>query len=125
VKYRPVETYGDMAVGFEIGATYTIGTVAPYLKIGSDNLLWIAGDVALKKDDNNWYKSTYRPGAGVWVKPGATITLGAASIEIFDKIGGIGATNLEYYYIDNNDDWKIGSASAFTNQFQVDFNWKF
>ncbi|MDR1469942.1 MAG: hypothetical protein LBT00_11695 [Spirochaetaceae bacterium] len=123
LKYRAVETYGDTAVGIEIRADYTVSdTVAAYLRIGSDNLLWIAGDVALNKTDI--YKSTYSPGAGVWVRPGVKLTLGAASIEIFDKIGGIGAAELEYFYSDTTGT-KIGTASAFTNQFQVDFNWKF
>ncbi|MDR1470246.1 MAG: hypothetical protein LBT00_13260 [Spirochaetaceae bacterium] len=125
VKYRAVENYGDTAVGIEIRADYTVSdTIAAYLRIGSDNLLWIAGDVALNKTDV--YKSTYSPGAGVWVRPGVKITLGTSSIEIFDKLGGIGATDLEYFYYDlATTTTKIGSTSAFTNQFQVDFNWKF
>jgi hypothetical protein len=123
--YIPVETYGDMSLGFELGGNYTLSdTFGAYLNIGSDNLLWIAGDVSLKKDYTELYKSTYRPGAGFFVKPGVVITLGGANIEIFDKIAGIGATDLQYYYQDGAD-LKIGKTSPVTNQFQIDFNWVF
>jgi hypothetical protein len=120
VRYIPVETYGDPSVGLEIGADYTVTeTITAYLNIGTENLLWIVGDVA--KDKTNVHKSTYRPGAGLYVKPGVKIALGAAMIEIFDKIDRIAATELEYYHETD----KIGSYSPVTNQFQVDFNWKF
>jgi hypothetical protein len=119
----PVETYGDPSLGFEIGATYAVNAISAYLNIGSDNLLWIAGDVEYNKTDGT--KWTYSPGAGIYVKPGVTITLGAATIEIFDKIDKIGASDLWYMYRDANNNVKDGTASPVTNQFQVDFNWKF
>jgi hypothetical protein len=121
-RYVSVETYGDPSLGFELGAEYKVAeTITAYLKLGSDNLLWIAGDV--KYDKDNPIKSTYSPGAGLWVKPGVKITLGAANIDIFDKIDKIGASDLDYVYQDGGD--KDGTTSPITNQFQIDFNWKF
>jgi hypothetical protein len=122
-EYKPVETYGDMSLGFEVKGDYTVNDmIGLYLAIGSDNVLWLAGDVSLNKDD--LHKSTYRPGAGLYVKPGVTLALGSASIEIFDKIDKIGATDNQYFYQDSGD-YKINSVSPITNQFQIEFVWSF
>jgi hypothetical protein len=130
VDYKPVETLGDPSLGFELGAEYKVAeTITAYLKLGSDNLLWFAGDVDLKLTSGsvNIKDSAYAPGAGLWVKPGVKIALGAASIEIFDKIDKIGAADLQYLgeTSDTNSATKVYSFSPITNQFQIDFNWAF
>jgi hypothetical protein len=65
----------------------------------------------------------YSPGAGIFVKPGVKIALGSTSIEIFDKVNGIGATSLQKSGA-KQDDPPI-SISPVTNQVQIDLNWKF
>jgi hypothetical protein len=124
VRYVPVETYGDMSLGFEIGGTYKASnTISAYLNIGSDNLLWLAGDVEYNKKEPA--KSTYSPGAGLYVKPGVKIDLGGPNIEIFDKIDKIGAADSWYVYEDTDGTTKDGTTSPVTNQFQVELVWKF
>jgi hypothetical protein len=97
---------GDPTVAFRVGADYKVSdTIGAYFQVGSDNVLWFAGD------------EEYNPlGAGLYLKPGVKITFGASSIEIFDKINRLGAKTIEA----GDED-----ISPVTNQFQVDFNWSF
>jgi hypothetical protein len=55
---------------------------------------------------------SYFDGNGLYVKLGTVINLGPSAIEIFDKINKIGADD-------------FGGSSPLTNQFQIDFAWKF
>jgi hypothetical protein len=114
VDYVKVETLGDMSLAFRLGGDYKVSdTVGAYLQIGSDNVLWLAGDIDIKNGVD-------RPGNGIYVKLGGKITLGSSSIEIFDKVNGLGAADREYY---KNQD--IETYSSINNQFQIDFNWSF
>jgi hypothetical protein len=114
--YVPVEKLGDMSFAFEVGGDYKLNDIFnAYLNIGSDNVAWLAGDI-------NDKKGIQRPGNGLFVKPGVKIAIGGGSIEIFDKINGLGAADNEKY--DGNTD-KTTSYSSITNQFQIDFNWSF
>jgi hypothetical protein len=107
----PVEKAGDKSVAFRVGAEYKVtDTIVPYFQVGSDNVLWLAGQEASSPDP-------YIAGAGLYAKPGVKITLGTSNIEIFDKINRIGAVSWKNA---ENDD-----VSPVTNQLQVDFNWVF
>ncbi|MDR1095386.1 MAG: hypothetical protein LBL31_03255, partial [Spirochaetaceae bacterium] len=107
-----VKNLGDTSIAFRVGAAYqATDTLNTYLQVGSDNVSWFAGN-------------------GLYVKPGLKITLGTASIEIFDKLGQIGADKTVILYNDlskTGDDLEVVSKahSPFTNQFQIDFNWSF
>jgi hypothetical protein len=94
------EKAGDASIGFEIGAGYQItDIIKAYLNLGSGNLGYFAGN-------------------GLYVKPGVSFAFGPnTSIEVFDKIGAIGA--------DDKTGGVDGDYSAVTNQFQVDFVWSF
>jgi hypothetical protein len=136
--YVPVGNPGDASLAFRIGADYKVtDTIGVYLQIGSDNILWFAGDIDLKESaeyaakeqakgaDMNYdaYWKYQMPGAGLYAKLGGKITLGTSSIEIFDKINRIGATDLQK--ANAKDASKFDSWSPITNQFQIDFNWVF
>jgi hypothetical protein len=106
--YVPVENVGDPSIAFEIGAGYNItDNVNAYFNLGSDNIMWLKGD-----GDKGL------PGNGIFAKPGVKITLGNASIEIFDKINGIGTAKL-------TQGPGLDDISFLTNQFQIDLNWVF
>jgi hypothetical protein len=103
----PVEEKGDTTVAFRLGGAYDItSAINAYLQVGSDNVLWFAGE-----------EDKFAPGAGLYIKPGIVFTLGTASVEIFDKINGIGAAEIS----------KPGflEFNPLRNQFQIDFNWSF
>jgi hypothetical protein len=104
----PVEKIGDPIVAVELGASYGITeTINAYLNLGSDNVLYPLGTEDV-------------PGSGIYAKPGVKIALGSSSIEIFDKINGIGAPALKKGSNNGKDD-----LSSLTNQFQIDLNWSF
>jgi hypothetical protein len=97
----PVEEKGDTTVAFRLGGAYDItSAINAYLQVGSDNVSYFVGEENVKS------------GAGLYIKPGITFTLGTSSIGIFDKISGIGAA-------------KEGDKNPLGNQFQIDFNWSF
>ncbi|MDR1468192.1 MAG: hypothetical protein LBT00_02740, partial [Spirochaetaceae bacterium] len=102
---------GDVALAPRIGVDYkATDTIGVYFQLGSDNILWIAGQELDGADP-------YIAGAGVYVKLGGKITLGSSSIEIFDKINKLGAV------ADKNN--AGDDISSIENRFQIDFNWKF
>jgi hypothetical protein len=103
-----VENLGDMSIAFRVGGDYKFNsTVNAYLQVGSDNVAWFAGN-------------------GLYVKPGVKIALGTASIEIFDKLGQIGADKTKVATDDlASPSVAVKAHSPFTNQFQIDFNWIF
>jgi hypothetical protein len=108
--YGNVEKLGDLALAPRIGVDYkATDTIGLSFQLGSDNILWIAGQELDGADP-------YLAGAGIYVKLGGKITLGTSSIEIFDKINKIGAVS---------DNSGAEDVSPITNQFQVDFVWKF
>jgi hypothetical protein len=134
--YVPVGDFGDMSLAFEVGADYTVS--APlnlYFRFGSDNILFLAGDFDVKENGKYLAENTdgngkvtvadiwkhLQPGAGLYAKLGGKITLGSASIEIFDKVNKLGATDLQKF----NAKKEVESWSPVTNQFQIDFNWSF
>jgi hypothetical protein len=130
--YVPVGEPGDMSLAFEVGADYTVSTpLSLYFRFGSDNILFLAGDVDVKEngkyltentDANDEWKHR-QPGAGLYAKLGGKITLGSASIEIFDKVNRLGATDLQKF--NAKDTTVVDAWSPITNQFQIDFNWSF
>jgi hypothetical protein len=108
---------GDAALKFRIGGEYKISdALSAYLQFGSENLLWIAGDIDAKK-------SIDKPGAGLYVKPGVKIAIGGGNIEIFDKIDRIGAKDSET--LNKKDSTKVDKTSLVTNQLQIEFVWSF
>jgi hypothetical protein len=65
------------AIGFELGADYkATETITAYGKVGSDNVAFLAGN-------------------GIWVKPGVKFALGTSTVEISDKIAGLGMNIVE------------------------------
>jgi hypothetical protein len=85
---------GDTTIRFRLGLNYAVSeTLEPYIYVGSDNV-------------------SYFEGNGVYAQLGAVITLGSSSIEIFEKINGLGAKEDE-------------GKSPIANQVQIDFNWSF
>jgi hypothetical protein len=97
-KTTSVETWGDAIIACRIGGAYQVtGAANAYLQLGSDNISWIDGN-------------------GFYAKLGTKITLGTASIEIFDKVNQIGAAELT---------GASGDYSPINNQFQIDLNWTF
>jgi hypothetical protein len=110
------EKPGDMAFAFELGGDSKLNDIVnAYLNIGSDNVAWLAGDIDIKKNP-----ALDHPGNGLFVKPGVKIAIGGGSIEIFDKINGLGAKDREY-----TKGPSVETYSSVTNQLQVDFNWSF
>jgi hypothetical protein len=110
--YGAVETLGDVAIAPELGVSFAVTpAIVPYFNIGSDNVLWIAGD-----------KDKGQPGAGLYFKIGGTITVGSSTIEIFDKVTGLGAEDLAAVTGGAN---PKEERSPDVNRFQVNFNWVF
>jgi hypothetical protein len=105
----PVKELGDPSALVELGGKYAItDTVSAYLNLGSDNVLWLAGE------------KNKPVGAGFYAKPGLTIKLGpSSSIEIFDKINKIGATEIPAVTGGPK------ARSPITNQFQIELVWSF
>jgi hypothetical protein len=90
----------DASIAFRVGVDYAVNsTLGAYFQVGSDNVAYFDGN-------------------GLYVKPGVKITLGTASIEIFDKINKLGAEKIKQTA--PKDDY-----SPVNNQFQIDFNWSF
>jgi hypothetical protein len=90
----------DASIAFRTGVDYAVNsTLGAYFQVGSDNVAYFDGN-------------------GLYVKPGVKITLGTASIEIFDKINKLGAKEIPVA-------GTVKEHSPFNNQFQIDFNWVF
>jgi hypothetical protein len=99
-KWVPVEKLGDTSIAFRVGAAYNLtSTINAYAQVGSDNV-------------------SYLDGNGLYVKPGIKFTLGSSSIEIFDKINGLGAKEIPAA-------GALKARSPIVNQFQIDLNWSF
>jgi hypothetical protein len=96
-----VEKVGDLGFEFELGGEYKIlSNVTGKLYFGSGNAAYFAGN-------------------GLWVKPAVAFSLGSASVEIFDRVGRIGADEAKIK------DAKTGASSAIENKFQINFAWSF
>jgi hypothetical protein len=87
-------------------------------KLGDTSIAFRVGGAYQLTDTANAYLQlgsdnvSYFDGNGLYVKLGTVINLGPSAIEIFDKVNKIGADD-------------FGGNSPLTNQFQIDFAWKF
>ncbi|MDR1095385.1 MAG: hypothetical protein LBL31_03250 [Spirochaetaceae bacterium] len=90
----------------------------PVEKVGDTSIAFRVGGAYQFNDTANAYLQlgsdnvSFFDGNGLYVKLGTVINLGPSAIEIFDKVNRIGADD-------------FGGNSPLTNQFQIDFAWKF
>jgi hypothetical protein len=110
-------------VGFKVGASYQLGIAKPSLEISSANVLFLAGTkdtTTATINGGNW--KVENDGAGLDVKVGVELALGTCTLNIFDKISGIGKFKAEEPAgLSDN----LSVPNPIKNQFQINFKWAF